>query len=365
MQFALFLHFHLKKIALLALFFLSFAVVSTRAQQAGPSDSVKPSTDHVKDDSSELETVVIESWEEPSLAGSELHAAEPLVGEFHEEETFTRQFVEVQWRPNDPIYLYVIRPKGVANPPAVLYLYSYPDEPERFKDDKFCAMLTRNGVAAVGFVGALTGHRYHDRPFNDWFVSRLQESLVKSTHDVQMILNYLHERGDIDMDRIGMFGDGSGATIAILAAGVDSRIKVLDLLNPWGDWPVWLDKSTLVPEKERPQYTTPEFLKKVAGLDPVTWLPKLNNRQVRLHILKNAVSVTPEAAKQHIQAAAPATAKISLYEDLGAFMLQAASGGRIFEWMWAQLQEAPSNELKRASESPVQAIPSKQGDKTN
>jgi len=44
-------------------------------------------------------------------------------------------------------------------------------------------------------------------------------------------------RGDIDMDHVGMWADGSGAAIAILAASVDPRIKALDLLDPWGDWP--------------------------------------------------------------------------------------------------------------------------------
>ena len=62
---------------------------------------------------------------------------------------------------------------------------------------------------------ALTGQRYHDRPMKEWFVSELRESLATSAHDVQMVLNYLASRGDVDMNRVGMFGDGSGASIAI------------------------------------------------------------------------------------------------------------------------------------------------------
>ena len=36
---------------------------------------------------------------------------------------------------------------------------------------------------------------------------------------------------------------GSGAAIAILAAAIDPRLKALDLVDPWGDWPDWLAKS--------------------------------------------------------------------------------------------------------------------------
>ena len=74
----------------------------------------------------------------------------------------------------------------------------------------------------------MDGHRYHDRPMRQWFVSELQEAVVKSVHDVQMILNYLSTRGDLDLNRIGMFGQGSGGTIAILVASVDPRIKAIN-----------------------------------------------------------------------------------------------------------------------------------------
>jgi hypothetical protein len=75
-----------------------------------------------------------------------------------------------------------------------------------------------------------------------------------------------------------MFGQGSGGTIAILSASVDPRIKALDVLDPWGDWPDWLAKSPQVPDAERAAYLKPEFLAKVAPLDPVVWLPKLTDR---------------------------------------------------------------------------------------
>jgi hypothetical protein len=76
-----------------------------------------------------------------------------------------------------------------------------------------------------------------------------------------------------------MFTTGSGATIGILASAVDPRIKVLDTLDPWGDWPTWMASSPFVPEEERAEYVKPEFLEKAAPLDPIVCLPKIQAKK--------------------------------------------------------------------------------------
>ena len=202
----------------------------------------------------------LEDWSSLSLTNGELIPDPPLLGEKYDNPQFTRELLQVKWRQGDPIDLYVIRPKGVAHPPAILYLYSYPSETEVFRGDTYCANVTKGGFAAIGFVSALNGHRYTNRPMKQWFVSELQEALGSSVHDVQMILNYLATRGDLDMSRIGMFGVGSGGTIAILAAAADPRIKTIDVIDPWGDWPDWMAKSSLIPEVERPRYLSTGIL---------------------------------------------------------------------------------------------------------
>jgi hypothetical protein len=246
-----------------------------------------------------------EDFSSASLAGSQLHPDPPMVVETVEEPGYVREWITVQWRQGDPIYLYVVRPRNVPNPPVAIYLYEYPYETDVYRDDDWCKRVTAGGYAAAGFVPALTGHRYHDRPMREWLVSELQESLGKSAHDVQMVLNYLASRGDVDMDRVGMFGEGAGATIAVMAASVDSRIKAIDLLNPWGDWPVWMAKSDVVPDEERASYLKSEFLHKVAGFDPVSLLPALKTPRIRLIQSNDDVANTPEAAKKHMEAALP------------------------------------------------------------
>lgn len=276
-----------------------------------------------------------ESWSTPYLPKT-------MKGEDHvmakgERATFTRELVGVQWRDLDPIDLWVIRPKGVKNPPVILYLYGFPTNNARYKDDDFCAALTRNGFAAIGFVSAVTGQRFHDRPGRQWFVSELQEALGSTVHDVQLVLNYLERRGGFDMSRVGIWGNGSGASIAIMAAAVDPRIKVLDLLNPWGDWPDWLAKSSLIPEKERPNYLSPFFLSTVKDLEPVDWLPQLKDRQVRLQYISEGMTVTPPEAKKRMEAAAPPNVEIVHYQTAQEFAQKVDSGGRRFDWIRDQL----------------------------
>jgi len=278
----------------------------------------------------------VEDVSTPSLKGSDLKAVATVLEVADNDPAFTRELTRVQWRPADPIDLYIIKPSGVAKPPVVLYLYSYPFETDRFRDAHFCRFLASKGFAAVGFASALTGQRYHDVPMKEWFVSELRWSLAASAHDVQMILNYLATHGDVDMDRVGMFGDGSGATIAILAAAVDPRIKVLDLLDPWGDWPDWMAKSTRIPEKERPDFLKPDFLAGVAPLDPLKWLPELKTQKVRLQEVKS-VTVTPEEARQKIEKSAPANLLVVRYDDHQAFVSAVASGSGGFDWIKEQL----------------------------
>jgi hypothetical protein len=280
----------------------------------------------------------VEDLPKISLSGSQLHADPPELVEKADKKDFTREFVAVQWRPGDRIYLYVVLPAKVKKPPVAIYIYGHPSDTDRFQDDGWCQRTTSGGYAAVGLVPALTGQRYHDRPMKEWFVSELQEALGKSAHDVQMVLNYLTERGDLDMGNVGVFGVGAGGTIAVMAASVDSRIKAIDLLDPWGDWPAWMKESAVIPNEERPAYVKSDFLKKVADFDPVKLLPALKTPHIRLNQLNDDFASTPEEAKKRLEAALPATAEHHRFETSMAFYSEVASGGRVFDWLKLQIK---------------------------
>jgi hypothetical protein len=290
-----------------------------------------------------------EDWTSPALTTSHLTPIRPVVF-VTDKPNYTVELLQMQWRPNDAIDLYVMKPKGVKNPPVILYLYGYPTDTDIFKRDEYQQLVTRDGCAAVGFVSALTGHRYHDRPMKQWFLSELQESLATSAHDVQMVLNYLASRNDLDMSHVGMFAQGSGASIAILASAVDPRIKVLEALDPWGDWPIWMATSPFVPEEERSEYVKPEFQNKIAALDPLAWLPRIQAKKFRLD---NEIfdTVTPDSAKGKLRAATPPASSVLLYKNMEEFKV-AFEDGKNLRWIQRELQSLP-----QASRSGTETAP--------
>ena len=283
---------------------------------------------------------VTEDWTTPSLSGSHLLPVRPLDIK-DEGDGYTIELLQVQWRWGDPLDLYVIKPIGVKNPPVILNLYGYPADTDPYRNPIFQKDLVKDGFAAVGFVSALTGHRYHDRPMKEWFISELQECLGTTAHDVQMVLNYLATRDDLDTSRVGMFTQGSGASIAILASAVDPRIKVLDALDPWGDWPNWMATSPFVPEDERAEYIKPEFLKKAGTLEPVEWLPKIQAIKFRLQDA-SFESNTPKVAKEKLRAAVRPDGTVLIYKSPEEFNT-VVRNQKDLEWIQRELRSLPGS----------------------
>jgi len=279
-----------------------------------------------------------EDFSSLSLQGSAFFPLAPALGQVENPPNFpfTRELWQLAWRPADPIDLYVFKPKGVAKPPVILYLYTSPGTTDRFKSDDWGGTVTANGFAAVGFLSAYTGHRLEMRAPTTTFFTDFQESLGATVHDVQLILDYLATRGDLDMTRVGMYGQGSGGTIAILTSAVDPRIKALDVLTPWGDWPDFFSQTRLIAKEDRARFSSPEFLAKVAPLEPLTWLPKVKARSVRIQNVRKSGPM-PDASQERLEAAAPETAVINQYGDPAALVPHAANGV-LFDWLRAQLQ---------------------------
>jgi hypothetical protein len=282
---------------------------------------------------------VSEDWTTPSLTTSHLLPIQPMRAYVNDEDSYTVELLQMQWRWGDPIDLYVVLPKGIKKPPVILYLYNYMSDTDSFRNPQWQKAVTKDGFAAVGFVSALSGHRYHDRPMTEWFVSELQESLAVSAHDVQLVLDYLSARGDLNMERVGMFGQGSGASIAILASAADPRIKVLDIIDPWGDWPAWMAGSPIIPDDERPNYEKPEFLKKAGTLEPVEWMPKVQAKKFRLQDA-SFDAATPPKAKEKLRASAPRGGTVVIYKTTEDFNAVIRANQQL-DWIHNELRALP------------------------
>ncbi|MBZ5501192.1 MAG: alpha/beta hydrolase [Acidobacteriia bacterium] len=322
----------------------SFGTPRAFARQEAPSNPANHQGEKPRDNSSEKKPAAedAKSYHEDfsvlPVEKSSLKLELAVLGEVDDKPglPYIRERWHLEWRPGDPIDVYILKPRGVEKPPVVLYLYSYPQDTDRFKTDSWGGYVTGNGFAAVGFVSALTGHRWEHHAMNATFFTNLQESLGATVHDVQMILNYLSTRKDLDMTRVGMFGQGSGGAIAILTSATDARIKAVDVLTPWGDWPTFVGTSTFIPSEDRLKINTPDSLAKIAPLDPIQWLPKVKARSLRIQDVRKDGHM-PDAAQEHLEAAAPDTAEINQYGDSAA-LFPAAANGRLLEWIKAQLQ---------------------------
>src|SRR3984957_12382465 len=95
---------------------------------------------------------VHEDWTSPALTNNRLLPVQPLLGSIDDKPGYTVELLQVQWRLNDPLDLYVMKPKGVKKPPVILYLYGYPSTTDIFRNDAYEDLVTKNGFAAVGFV---------------------------------------------------------------------------------------------------------------------------------------------------------------------------------------------------------------------
>lgn len=294
----------------------------------------------------------VEDWTALALAKSKLPLDPPaavLLSKSEMKGGCTRELLRLQWRPNDPIDLYLIRPAGAQKMPVVLFLYNYTADDSVFREDRWCSRVTQNGFAIAGFSTALSWPRIRPpRPMKEWFVSELQEALATSTHDAQMMMNYLETRGDLDLHRVGIFGQGSGGAVAILAAAADPRITALDLMDPWGDWPDWLRASLQIPEAERASYLRPDFLNRVSALDPVDYLPQLKGRAMHIQqVLSDPV--TPTDAKNRIAAAVPEASAVVRYPN-PAEEAEALGSNGILGWLGSELRTGSQNSATESSQ---------------
>jgi hypothetical protein len=282
----------------------------------------------------------VEDTSTPSLKGSQMLKTEihgPGVDTSHE--SYAVEFWQVTWRTGDPIEVYLLRPIGVAKPPVILNLFGFPNDLDPYKKEAVQKDMVNGGFAVVGFASALTGQRYHDVPLSMWFLSSLRQSLAFTAHDVQLMIDFVQRRGDLDTSRIGMFANGSSGAIAILASAVDPRIKVLDVLDPWADWPTWLANSPFPPADERANFLKPEFLKSISTLETLDYLPKVQAKKFRI---EDAVinPETPAPIKEKIRKAAPEGTVFVQYKTREEFMAAFPHSSNL-DWLKQQISALP------------------------
>ncbi|HKM67306.1 MAG TPA: hypothetical protein VJX70_09085 [Candidatus Acidoferrum sp.] len=246
------------------------------------------------------------------------------------------EHLRVTFRPGDPQDLYVILPAALKNPPVVLYIYSYPETVARFQMEQWALSAVAQGYAAIGFSSGIMGDATNHDLSREKFLIQFPQNLLRAAHDIQLVLNYLATRGDLNLAAVGMYAAGSGGSAGILASAADSRIKVLDVFGPWGAWPEFFANSSIIPLGKRDTFLKPEYLQSLAKFDPVAWFPKCRARSVRIQDVRQQ-DLVPGGAQQKIEDAAPDFAEVNQFED-SRVLLEMQGAGRVFGWTQAQLR---------------------------
>jgi hypothetical protein len=123
----------------------------------------------------------------------------------------------------------------------------------------------------------------------------------------------------------------------------------MDTLDPWGDWLTWLKMSTFVPASERAEYVKPEFLSRVAPLDPIDWMAKVQAKKFRLQ-QRSFEYETPGESKETLQAAAPPGAVVAFYRTPKEFAnAQGEDTERSLDWIKAELRSLPQTGSKESA----------------
>jgi hypothetical protein len=91
-----------------------------------------------------------------------------------------------------------------------------------------------------------------------------------------------------------------------------------------------------VPDDERAKYLTQEFLKSVAAVDPLAYLPSLKTPSFRLQQTLSEPA-TPNAAKEHMAAAVPDTSRLVTYMNAGD-LLKAWKTSGLSGWIRQQMR---------------------------
>ena len=113
------------------------------------------------------------------------------------------------------------KPYGIENPPIVIMALGLDSAKEEMGTNE--EVFLQRGIATLAFDGPGQGEAEYDLPICPEY-----EMPIKS------VIDWLHSRTDIDLNRIGIWGVSLGGYYAPRAAAIDKRIKAcISLTGPY------------------------------------------------------------------------------------------------------------------------------------
>jgi len=214
-------------------------------------------------------------------------------------------------------------PPGKGPFPAVVYLHGT-------GGDRTELVIPATWMAARGVVALTITLPEDAAPTTGSAAARLaaqRQGVVDSVVAARRAVDALQSLPQVDGDRIGLVGWSSGARLGAILAGVEPRLKALDLLS--GGSPPVRDYAAQAPASLRPA-----ILRELGAVDPLHWVALARPGTVLLQDGRKD-EVVPRSALRALAAAAGPAAEVRWYAQGHAPSRAAYADG--LDWLAAKL----------------------------
>ena len=212
---------------------------------------------------------------------------------------------------NDRVRLRVIVPTQSLGPVPVVVLLHYWGASDVSLERTLARRLAEGGIASV-----IVPLPYHLDRTPEGYVSgqlavepnvlKLQATMWQSVNDVRRTIDWIEGQDQFDKSRIGIAGTSLGALVAALTFAVEPRIAASCYLLGGADIAhiIW-HSSRVVEQREelrRQSYTEERLRQELAGIEPLTYLAKSDQRPSYVIAAKFDTVVPPADAEKLIAA---------------------------------------------------------------
>lgn len=196
------------------------------------------------------------------------------------------------------------KPEGIENPPVVIMQPGL----EATKEEIFgyCDGFLDRGMATFPVDGPGQGEAEYDLPIRGDY-----ETVVKA------IIDHLETRGDLDCNRVGIFGVSLGGYYAPRAAAFEKRIKACVAISGAFDWAAnWDKKSDLNKEVFRIRSHAKTLEETLANGKTLTLVGVAKNITCPIYIVAGGLDrITPPEEANRLAAEVSGPKVVSIIED--------------------------------------------------
>jgi len=222
-----------------------------------------------------------------------------------------------------PILLFFHKKKKPT--PAVMCIHGWTGNKESML--RHCVRM-----ADAGFLAVAVDARMHGERIDVAFYSKTAENFARTFYsvvtetaaDLSRVVDYLVERSDVDLNRLGLMGVSMGGFVSLIATQMEKRVKVVASVLGAGDFGAfgeWVSSQKVLPyDQKLAGHLDEETEKLIKHYDPLSNLRKFPLTTLLLMggatdplIPKEGIMQLYEGLKP-LYASSPGSLKLSMYD---------------------------------------------------